>query len=338
MIVDSIIQTGGVFNAGTGTVNWQGQTTVNAPGIVFNNLTVGDGFNGQGVTLTGTVNVNGDLLLNVGQPGSTDSLFGTGTINVNGNINTTMWTNDNGSTVPIVWTGTGSKTFNQSAGTQFPNLTINGSGSLAINGTPDFVDNFIYQAGSVTVNAATTSFSAYCSGYALTPGTIAFNNVSIGDGSMSCTGYTLTGTMTVNGNLSFNTKSNGQGYVKGGGTINVTGNLADTSWADNNSSVTVVLLGTGTQTLTQGTGANFPKGTLKVNNASNAVQLGSNFTASTNGHTISALAQGILLEGYALSAKALTLAATTFVTLGGGSLTVNGSPVLAGPYSGGTVN
>jgi hypothetical protein len=346
----------GALNAGTGTINlsdiWNSAGITTTSALSVNNLNFGAGVTGDtsgiGFQFSGTITVAGDLTLDVVVPNGSYAVSYGGTLQVVGNIiQDAGWIRDNGSTTNIVWVGSGSKTFTQASGSYFPmNFSINGTGTLTFGTSASFIANFTYMAG--TVVAPTTTYFM-CPGYGtytIMPGSMAFNSVSFGDGTNSYPGYSLNcvlnGTMAVGGNLIFNDYQYADGdTIAGGGTINVSGNLQFTKWIDNNSSLTIAVVGTSAQTITVGSNGSIPQGALTISGASSSVSLAS---AVNSGYTNWSLTAGTLyMSGYSLTVPSLTLSSTTVHkknsagTGSAGTLKVNGSTISNGSHFGGTI-
>lgn len=145
------------------------------------------------------------------------------------------------------------------------------------------------------------------------------------------------------GNLIFNDYNNNLGdHINGGGTINVTGNLQVPAWIDNGSSVTIALMGTSPQTITQTNDANvFPSETLQINDSGSSVSLASAVNAPYTGWSVPA--GTLYMSGYDLTIPSLSLSGTTVHkknssgTGSAGTLDVNNSDINNGSDFGGTI-
>jgi hypothetical protein len=342
----------GTLIAGTGTIyiagGWNAGITTTSPLSVYN-LNIGDGESGGELFIfSGTITVGGDLTLDFTVSGTNNWVAASGgTLQVVGNITQDSgWTIDNGSSTNIIWIGTGSKSFTQPTGSYFPmNFTINGSGTLNMGTYAAFLYNFTYTAGSVTAATTTYFICQSSANVTITPGSMSFNNVSFGDGTAGSDSdvlCALSGTMNVGGNLIFDDYYYSYNdAITGGATINLSGNLQDTKWSDVNSSLTINMVGTGAQTITQAASASIPQGTLEISGASSSVSLAS--AVKTNYTNWSVTAGTLYMAGHNLTIEGLALSSTTVHkkdstgTSAAGTLKVNGSTISNGSNFGGTI-
>ncbi|MCB0343256.1 MAG: DUF2341 domain-containing protein [Bdellovibrionales bacterium] len=160
------------------------------------------------------------------------------------------------------------------------------------------------------------------------------------------------GTTVVEGDYIFNLGGYGTR-----GNIELHGDLTVLAQSNSYALSSITLAGSGDQTITHTAGA-FPRYTFIINKPSGNVVLASNLTMTDASQTVNLLSGQILLGGYtwsiagnlvlgasqtvdlgggSLSTKTLNLNSGSIVDLNGGTLTVNGSPVVAGPYGSGSV-
>ena len=103
---------------------------------------------------------------------------------------------------------------------------------------------------------------------------------------------------------------------------------------------TFTFSGTANQTYTNATGAPFTSGDVTVNKASGNLTLANHMSLNSVGQDLIVTTGTILMSGMNLIINGtLNLAAAgSIITLGGGTLSVGGANVGAGPYGSGTVN
>lgn len=210
----------------------------------------------------------------------------------------------------------------------FPNLEINSSGNVTSSGNFRVIH---YTQNSGTVDFTASKVRMYPSNGTITPGSTEFGDVEI-DGISA----NLTGTMKVNGNLSFITNIAGRSI--NGGTVDVYGNLSLTN-ASHSGTATIRMLGTSNATISRSS-TNIPTGLFTIAKTGGAkVTLASNFSwgagqsvSITNGQLDVSSFTGTISGG-----GTLTLAATTTVKLSTGAMSVGGSNLTPGAYSGGNI-
>ena len=306
--------TAGTVDAGTSTVVFLangGGGTVNAAGMSFNDVTFDMG--ADNLTVIGTMDVNGDLSFL-----SQSDIFG-GTIAAAGNVTTIAANISNNADAIILFDGAGAQTLSASGGTgAVMGISINKSaGTLTIQDTIliDGTSDFTYSSGTVDAGTSTIVFTG--NDKTVNAGTMVFNNVDL---NMGGNNLTVTGTIDVNGNLTI-TAANRIDT----GTIAV---ARDVSSADItvNGTGTVMLDGTGAQTITAAGGAEFPDGGFTINKASGTATLASDLVLDGAGQTLN-VTSGTLDQSatFNLTSGPITVgAAGTLLNMGTGDLTLSG--------------
>jgi hypothetical protein len=312
----------GTFTAGSSTVTFQGVSgnanVIDSGSMSFNNVILGT-YWGQVVTITGTMDINGNLTLNLWQ-------VDTGTITVFGNL-TTSTTFASGSAT-FVLDGTGAQTLGASGGTGYlpGNIIINkGGGTLTIQDTIYVVVTnagtcWTYTAGTVDAGSSTIIFAGLAS-QTISSGAMSFNNVTFDfyHGAI----MTVSGTMDINGNV---VMKRNLGCIINGGTITIAGNLTSTT-AGTSGTLAIVLDGTGTQNISVGTNT-ITSGTFTVNKASGAAVLTANLSVNATGQDL-ALTSGTLdLAGFNLTVN------DSFVVAAAGILQLKGVETVSTPALG----
>ncbi|MBT4385013.1 hypothetical protein HOD30_04680 [Candidatus Peregrinibacteria bacterium] len=235
-VADAWVDAGtGVFTEGTGTVVFDGSTSINS-NEAFYNVTIGGSVTDT-ATLAATLDVDGTLTVSSGT-------FDSGNYQINANA----------------WTDSGTGTFTEGTGT----VVFDGTGTIASNDA--FNDVTINTSvtstqtlgadldvnGDLTVSAGTLALSTY--GLDL-EGTLT-NSATITDASGAltiATNFTNSGTYTAGANLDVEGNFTNSGtFTAGSSAINVGGNFANTSTFTSNTS-TVTLDTTGTATVSGST-------------------------------------------------------------------------------------
>ena len=307
---DDWTYTAGVVNAGTSNVIFGSSPLAVSPGaMTFNDVTLSLS-GGNSLTVTGTMDVDGDLTIN-----SIDCIGGTGTIAVSGNITTTDTTVCQSGTAKIVIDGSGAQTLSASGGAGgLPAIEINNSGTLTIQDTIHMDDNWVFTAGTVDAGTSTVIFDG--SETSVTTGTMAFNNVTVNVGGANT--LTLTDTFDIDGNLTLPNAGDGFG---GAGGIELAGNLAST-WVNCCGSNAITLDGANAQTVDIATG-DVTSGLYTINKASQAgtVTLSSAMNLSATGQELTLTTGCVDMAGFNLTIDGtLTLESGTTINQGGGAL------------------
>lgn len=260
--------------------------------------------------LTGSIDVAGDIIPATNSQG----MMGTsGVIKLNGVNQNINFTNCASSTCSL------------------PGLNIASSGNVTLTGILRLYASLTHTSGTVDATASTINMVNTSSGN-IAPGTMQFNHVTFSGNNLSVNGAVMriNGTFTAIGSSSGRTIN-----TSAGGAIDAYGDVA---YITNGYSGNAVLTFKGNNSNYTHTATAFPTNTIVVaKNAGQFVILTSNITSTTS---YSVTSGSINLNGYNLTipvGKTLTLAAGTTVKLSGGTLSVNGSNVPAGAYSGGTV-
>ena len=151
---DDWTYTAGVVNAGTSTVMFAStDLAVSSGAMTFNDVTLS--LSGNSLTVTGTMDVDGDLTIN-----SVDCIS-TGTIALSGNVTTTDTTVCQSGSATILIDGPGAQTLSASGGAGgLPAIEINNSGTLTIQDTIHMDDNWVFTGG--TVDAGTSTVNCLC--------------------------------------------------------------------------------------------------------------------------------------------------------------------------------
>jgi CSLREA domain-containing protein len=304
---------GAVVTTGS-TVDFQGGSkTVDSGAMSFNNVIITLG--GSSLTVTGTMDVNGNLTI------ASVNGIDTGTIAVAGNATTTDAAVSG--TGRILFDGGGAQTLqvDGAGGTGgVPAVQINkGGGTLTIKdvisvGGFGAIEEWEHLAGTVDAGTSTILFDFGTK--TITPGSMTFNNVIINTGGSSLT--VTAGTMDINANLTITTTSSIAGA------ITVAGNLssADTTVIGTG---TITLDGAGAQTIDTTGGGDLPNGTLTINKASGTATLASNLTLNGAGQDLT-ITQGALdLAGFNLT---LTAAGDVLTVDANGALRLQGGEII----------
>jgi len=329
---------GGTFKSTSGTLThiaatWTSNTgtpTFNANGgkvtfyrAIYNTVTVASGnihFNdvdisveaSTGMSVTGSMYVDGTLTIVDRQNGNRS--LSSGTIQLAGNL---VMNNDEGDitsngvipTGKIRMIGTGNQTISAVANARvLPHIEVDkASGTLVLSGTI-LTANWTWLNGTLDATGSTlVVYPQYNTPITVTPGTVAYNNVSIRVSGPAT--VTVSGTWDVNGNLELNIRDN-IGLCKiNTGTFNVAGNLTatrgDQAW--DASTCAIVMDGTGTISASTG----LPCASLTVN-TSGTISLAANLSHSSLTWTSGALN----LSTYTLTLSGAATIATGATTLG----------------------
>jgi len=226
---------GGTFthNSGTVTLDVNATRALNTGSAILNNLTINA--SNSTFTVTGTVDVNGNLVLT-----NAASISG-GTIAVGGASVTTTDTSITGTTV-ISFDGTGAQTLtvNGAGGSgDVPGIKVDkASNTLTIQDTIGLnAGGWTWVQGTVSTGTSTLVLEATNT---IDAGSTSFNNLTISSaGTLTITGTTL----DVDGNLSITTA-----VALNGGTITVGGNVTTTDTGIAGTTM-ITFNGTGAQTL-----------------------------------------------------------------------------------------
>ncbi len=250
-------------------------------------LSLANGINFQNVdfthdssskTLTGTMNIVGDLLFDV----TFVSVSG-GIINAYGNVTATKMTSS-GNAMILRIVGTANQLISGTTNGVIPNLEIAKTGGTAVfTGGMAIAKNFTYTSGTIDFNnliagRATTRFTG-----ANTAGTISASGVQFGNVIFDhdSTGKSLAANMTIKGDLTVSTI-----FVWiTGFQIAVEGNLSVTSTGSGSAGVgntEIILTGTQNQTIAHNTGYKFPGKKFTISKASGLVNLSTAVSLSSS--------------------------------------------------------
>lgn len=246
----------------TGTETYQ-KVTFGGYGSIFN-------LNNSTMTIAGDLNLTA----------SGGQVFNTGQLRVAGNVTATGVRNSD--TESIILTGNpAGQTLSASSGS-IANLEIaTGANPVTFNGTVHIQNSYkVTSVGTVTTTGSTLVFSRSFGTMAITPGTIAYNNVQIAN-------YTATtdfggGTMTINGNLTLGAGGAGDGGAFNNGTLNIAGDLTTTAGTRISGSALFRLVGNAAgQTITSN-GTTAGVSNLEIAAGTNNVTFGSTVLVAGN--------------------------------------------------------
>lgn len=240
-----------VFTANSGTIffsNTDTNSNINAGTIQFHHVTFSG--NSADFTITGTMVVNGDLLITDTHVLYTGSLLG-GFISARGDVNVTGL-GKYGTTVLQI-AGAGNQTINGGGGSaRMPSTQIVSTGGIVLlTGTILFHNHFTFTSGSVDAGTSTVIFYNADSNSNLNTGPIEFNNVTFSGDSAD---FTITGALIVDGLL---TITDTHGLYTGslfGGSIVARGDVTVSGLGKYGTTV-LQIAGSGNQTLTGGGGS-----------------------------------------------------------------------------------
>jgi hypothetical protein len=317
------------FNPNGGTFSFGGANNnliVNSGSTGFNNVTFSQTASGV-LTITGPMNVNGNLTV---ATDTTVRVEGGGTINAKGNVTDTSGETDTlngacGSATPILnFAGSTNQTATGLSAT-LPCIQLTSTGgTVQFSSSVGPIQSWVYNSGTVdmTTNSTTVSFGAINGVYAITPGTMAFNNVAFSAIENNDTEYLLNGTMVVNGNLAIA----GSVVLDAGtapGTINLSGNLTNTGTGSG--SANLAFISTGTQTYTEVASPFRFGGTLSITNGG-TLQLASTMNGFSFGANFDVVSGTLNLNGFNFGASGVTLT----VSIGGTVSAQGGEAVTLG--------
>lgn len=329
----------GTFNTAASTLVFTNSATIIPGNFGYNNVTFGV-ITGGGYVYNlagGTLTVNGNLILNNNTGGGTANSINSGTIVVYGDLTST---GSGGSgytgsvTIQLAGNVAGQTVNSNAVANTIPNLVVAaGTNPVTFGSIVALVNGFTMTSVGTFTSASSTLYLA--NALTFSPGTAIYGNVSFS----SCASYSLNnGTLNIGGNLTFANPCGSALITVNSGTLNLTGNLSKTGTPGVNGNVQLAFVGSSNQTVTVSGGTSLPTGNVTVNTSNGAtLTLGSAVSWNNAGQTLTVTAGAINMSGFALTAKALSLNATT-ITKGGGTLTVNGVVAGSGSLYGGTVN
>ncbi|MFZ3230539.1 MAG: hypothetical protein WA160_10075 [Pseudobdellovibrio sp.] len=309
--------------------------------IVANNINLNNvNFNvyNSDITMTGTMNVDGNLTFNDTYGAGTYTQISGGVFNLSGNLNITSWMKDYGDnfTLNIVGDNTRTQTLTGTSGSAIHAMTINSASTVNLAGNIGLRGNYTYTAaGSFNAGTSTLEFKGSTATNTITTGAVNYNNVTFTNFNNSNSNtYTLSGTMNILGNLLL--AQTNVGNTLNSGTLAVGGNVTMTNFLGGTTALT--LNGTGTQTITR-TAGTFPTGNISISKASGTVELASaiSWNSGSQATSVTAGAVNVLnMNNFALTLTSLALNGNT-LTKGGGVLTVGGVAAGTGSLYGGTI-
>jgi hypothetical protein len=210
--------TSGTLDAGTSTIKFNSAGTASStftPGATpYYNVYFG-GYN-YTTTLVGTLTVNG--LLTVGDSYPSGGTMNSGTILAKGDVTFVSYGKYGSTLIKIA--GSGNQTLTGTASGSVPAFEIASTGgTVSMVSTFLFRNSFTHTSGVVDAGTSTVYFG---STQTITPGTMAFYNVTLAG---YVTTITLSGTMTVNGLLTLAGTSGSPPAYSNGGTIVANGDV-----------------------------------------------------------------------------------------------------------------
>lgn len=330
---------GGTFVHNSGTLNFNTSTsylslTITAGSGTYYNVSFTATYTTY--TLADTITVNGTLSL---ADTSDNSYINTGTFVLKGDLSTTS--KGFKGTALIQVAGSSNQTI---AGTSLARILkteiISTGGTVTFSGYLLFYGDYKWTSGTVDAGTSTVQFGNNYRDwqtYSITPGAIAYNDVTFGAYYLH---YTLnSGTLTVNGTLTIaNTGSAGD---INSGTIDAGGNVSLSSLGSPSGTAVINMVGTSSSNLSLATGASFPTGNFTINKTGGA---GVTLTGTATTFTLNGASQNFTLTAGTLdmNGKNLTLKNLSLngniMTKNAGVLTVNSTIVGTGSLYGGTVN
>jgi hypothetical protein len=333
--------TAGTVNPGTSSVGSYGNMTYSGNWTFYDFHLAEGGCNAQRDIPTGTtITVNGTLYIDPGASCGFVTIGASsdpgGEIHAKGDILVSeegMYSNNGRAT--IVANGTGSQTLDGTTGdtTAIPNFEIDKpSGTLTITDRLTTSNNWTYTQG--TVNASGSTIIPRHGSYF--EGTHTLGNVDFCGGTWSYMGIEANTVLTASGNVRFQPTAlgcagTGTGREIYDGTLAIQGNLTvETDGLGGDARIQFT--GTGTQTVTIGSGDEFPTGAITINKPSGTVNLAQNTTFNASGQDLTVTSGTLNLANYNLTVNdAFTVAtAGTVILTGDQTLTtaatsVNGS-------------
>lgn len=319
----------------TGPVNYVSGAVTVPPIVRFANLSItSNGLswntvyiqtNGTTVSINDTMNVNGPLYLN---NTSTGVLSGS-TINVTGDVSVSSTGYYGGATIRLAGT---SQTVTIAGNGYLPGLELANSATTIVGNLrfQSSTNVFRWTSGTVDTTALGTTRFDLGSGSttSITPGPTEFKDVN-----MLGRNFAVTGTMIVKGVLTLSANSTTRSFT---GTIDAYG---DVIVSGNGVNGTGVLNFKGLNSTLTHTATAFPTGTLQFSkSAGQSVTLLDPLTLPNQSISVNSGSLNLGGEVVTISGTgSLGLAAGTTVKLSGGTISVGGSNLSAGPYSGGNI-
>ncbi len=328
--VGTMTTTGSTVNIG-GNI---GSSTLTFGSETYNNITFSSCAGTYSLNST-TLNVGGTLTTSAA---CNNSYINSGTVNIYGNLTLTSNYGWYGSAVFKVKGNASGQTITGSSGGSFlNNLIIDaGSNNVTLSGTIAVGSNYtVTSVGTLTTTSSTLNIGGMNS-VTMTFGTEVYNNVTIDS---YCSGTYSLNSSTLNVGGTFTLKTGCNNNFLNSGIVKLYGNLSSPgpNYAFSGTAE-LKFVGSTDQTITCAP-CTFPSGNITVDISNNeSVILGNSVSFNSTGQTVSVLNGSILMNGYNLTVKGLSLASGTSITKGGGALTVNGSSIPSGAYSSGTVD
>jgi len=215
-VAGDVTATGGVFTAGSGTVEIIDDSTVDTEGfLTFNNLTVNMG-SWDHLDVVNTADINGNLVIG----GSVNSSFTSGTLKVAGDVTTTN--SGFGGAGTVFFDGAGDQHLNTGGGVgQIPNVEINKpGGTLFLEDTVEITGDWVHVSGAVDAGTSTIVFQG--NDTIVDAASMTFNNIELQKSNWG--DLTVVGDLDLDGDLTLNGSNNSDLKVFTG-TVNVQGDL-----------------------------------------------------------------------------------------------------------------
>jgi len=275
-ISNTFTYTTGTVNAGTSTVSFTNGSAT--PYTISGSLTLNNieflALANQTYTipLATTLTANGDLTM----AGTGRIIINTGTLNVNGNIFLNNTSAAGGGTAIINITGAGNQSMDGTAiavsQNLLPLININKTGgTLTLKGNISESRTWTYTAGTVDAGSFNSTVAFSSNPLNVTSAGMSFYNVTVTSSTI-----TLTNSLTIAHDLVINAGR----LAPGANVVNLAGNWTDYGTAGyTEATSTVILNGTGLQTITSPGGEDFTN--LTITNSGTGIQLNNNITIAT---------------------------------------------------------
>lgn len=325
--------TSGVINPGTSSLNFNPDyntpTNITTGPENYNDVTF-TGYYAR-FTITGTMNVSGNLLLE--DTHASVGYMNGGTIAASGNVEARTYGYTGTTNIRIA--GSGAQTITGISSSYFPAIEIANTGTVTLSGTVRIYQNFLYTSGTMNAGTSLVVFNpTYLGVSAIDSGAAEFNNVTF---EANYGTYNLTGTMKVNGNLTLNDTNSSIGRINSG-TIQVKGNLIATNYG-NLGTARIELVGPNPASISQASASARILKNLVINKDPGVlVTLLTNTFLNETGDTLTVTSGNVDMAGKNLTVRTTLSLNGNTITKNGGVLTVNSAAVGTGSLHGGTVN
>ncbi len=277
---DAVTMTGGTLNAQSSLLKLTANSspTLNTGSHHWNNVEFAFGTSSdRSMTITGTMYIDGNLVMNTNPTSSNESLKN-GLLVVEGNINIINW-NNYATTTDIKVVGSNNQLLSRTTGSLYGFEIAKTGGTLTLDPSSSytaFSGDFKYTSGNVDVGTSEVRFSGYNA--TIDAGSLVFHDVRFSFGYTSIDTYkSIVGTLNVNNKLIMNTRVGSARENITNGTIDVKGDIEITNWEQWSASPTGVIKVSGSvdQYITGSIGTKrFPN--LIIDKPSGTLYLGSN--------------------------------------------------------------